>query len=118
MGEKGRHWESRADVHLEAVSCMRHQGASILDGLGLIQHHPPPVDLEQGPCHLLLPFATCIAFWSSLQALRRYVHRSAETWESHDQVTALIQDAVYLCSDDMQMMTTQSRQTDTALHPA
>ena len=78
-------------MHLEAVGCMRHQGASILDGLGFIQHHPPPVDLEQGPCHLFLPFATCIAFCSP-KALHRYMHRSAEGWESHDQVTALRQD--------------------------
>jgi len=90
-------------VHLEAVGCMRHQGASILDGLGFIQHHPPPVDLEQGPCHLFLPFATCIAFCSP-KALHRYMHRSAEGWESHDQVTALSNRILYnSCSVGVKM---------------
>ena len=36
---------------------MSNKGAGILDGLGLIKDSSPPVDLEEGPCHLLLALA-------------------------------------------------------------
>ena len=40
------------------MSGVSHQGGGILDGLGLIQHHPPPVNLEQRPCNFLFALAT------------------------------------------------------------
>lgn len=39
------------------MGCMSNKGADILDGLGLIKDNSPPVNLEEGPCRLVLPLA-------------------------------------------------------------